>query len=284
MSNASSERQTATQQPGYGQVNREYGLRLATTAPADDGPIWMLNLMSYKERAEYADGDGPDVSGQEADDLYAPTDVLADIGAEVVFLADVDTQLLGHSPTWHRVAIVEYPTRRAFIDMQSRPDFAAKHVHKEAGMASTIVMGCLPIELPAADWVDWADVPHPSTNDDGPVAVLHVIKYAEGGGRAQLVEYQQKAFESAGPAGVRIGGWFEVEDVIVGDGRSWDEVRVNLFPSKAAFMGVALDPARLAAQAEHRESAMADTYTMILRPTINDLPGNRFPGHRLPGA
>jgi hypothetical protein len=32
---------------------------------------------------------------------------------------------------------------------------------------------------------------------------------------------------------------------------------------------VATDPGRLAAQAEHREPAIADTYTMILRPTIN---------------
>ena len=27
----------------YGQVDREYGLRLATTASDDDGPIWMVN-------------------------------------------------------------------------------------------------------------------------------------------------------------------------------------------------------------------------------------------------
>lgn len=262
--------------PGYGQVNREYGMRLATTDPADDGPIWMVNLMSYKERAEYADGTGPDISGREADDRYAPVDVLDDIGAEVAFIADVDTQLLGESPVWHRIGIVKYPSRRAFIEMQSRPDFAAKHVHKEAGMATTIVMGCLPIDPPLTDdldWVDWSEVPHPPTPDDGPVAVMHVIRYAEGDGHGQLAEYRTKAFETAGPHGVRVGGWFTVEGVIVGDGRSWDEVRVNLFPSKAAFMAVATDPARLASQAEHREPAMADTYTMILRPTINRLPG-----------
>mgnify|MGYP002681775823 CR=1 FL=1 len=39
----------------YGTVNKEYGFRLATTAPADDGPIWMVNLMSYRAKADYAD-------------------------------------------------------------------------------------------------------------------------------------------------------------------------------------------------------------------------------------
>ena len=36
-------------------------------------------------------------------------------------------------------------------------------------------------------------------------------------------------------------------------------------------MAVARDPGRLAAQREHRETAIADTYTMILRPTIDRL-------------
>ena len=44
--------------PGYGRIDRDYGIRLATTAPEDDGPVWMVNLMRYKERAEYTDGRG----------------------------------------------------------------------------------------------------------------------------------------------------------------------------------------------------------------------------------
>ena len=40
-------------------------------------------------------------------------------------------------------------------------------------------------------------------------------------------------------------------------------------------MAVALDPARLEAQHEHREVAIADTYTMILRPVIDRLAASR---------
>ena len=73
------------------------------------------------------------------------------------------------------------------------------------------------------------------------------------------------------PHGVRINGWFAVEGTILGDGRSWDQIRFNEFPSKAAFMAVVTDPARLEAQKGHREVAIADTYTMILRPTLNHI-------------
>jgi hypothetical protein len=264
-----------TRSPGYGQVDRDYGLRLATTPPEEDGPIWMVNLMAYREHAIY-DGAESDVSGRDADDRYAPLEVLADIGAEVVFHGDVAEQLLGDEPRWDRVGIVRYPTRRSFIDMQRRDDFRVKHVHKEAGMAQTIVVGCTPIPSPedsadAPSPVDWSDVPHPPTDDDGPVLVLHLCRFHPGMAETEMASYTRHAVPVAARHGGRVGAWFEVEGTIVGDGRTWDQARFNVFPSKAAFMAVVLDPDRLRAQAEHREVALADTYTLILRPSIDRL-------------
>lgn len=265
----------STAHPRYGQVDRDYGIRLATTPPDDDGPIWMVNLMQYREVADYGEAGGEGVSGREADDRYAPVDVLRDIGAEVVFVADVDSTLLGDGG-WDRIGVVRYPSRRAFIEMQSRDDFRSKHVHKDAGMARTIVMGCLPAPSPAdgldpSTLPDWDDVPHPPTDDDGPVVVLHVLRFADGDGRRQMAEYQQRAALAAVPHGVRIAGWFDVEGTIVGDGRPWDQVRFNAFPSKAAFLAVAADPDRLSAHHDHRQPALADTYALVLRPTTDRL-------------
>ncbi len=261
--------------PRYGTVNRDYGVRLATTDPADDGPIWMVNLMKYREVADYGAeaGDEKAISGRAADDRYAPVDVLRAIGAEVVFHGDVDQQLLGDNTVWDRVGIVRYPTRRAFIDMQSRDDFRKRHAHKEAGMDRTIVMGCLPNAVPALPdgsvEVPWDQVPHPPTPGDGPVTVFHILSFNELDSATNtpehMVQYQTKAAESASRHGVRISAWFGVEGTILGDGRVWHQVRANTFPSKAAFMAVVFDPERLEAQQNHREEAIADTYTMIVR-------------------
>jgi len=255
----------------YGKVDREYGMKLFTTPPEDDGPIWMVNLMSYREKADYADGRESDVSGREADDLYAPLGPLKAIGAEVVFVADVDTQFFGAEPKWDRIAVVKYPTRRSFIEMQNRPDFKELHKHKDAGMSQTIVMGCLPMPVPTlpADAPGWDAVPHPSTPDDDYVVVIHVLKFEDDERREQMATYTDHAGKVAVPNGARLAAWTRVEGTILGDGRQWDQVRFNVFPSRAAFMAVALDPARLAAQAEHRETAIADTYTMITRPVID---------------
>ncbi len=263
--------------PRYGQVNHKYGMQLATTAPADDGPVWMVNLMQYRDIADYGDatnGDGrPARSGREADNEYTPLGPLAAVGAEIVYVAEVDGQLLGEGRPWDRVAIVRYPTRKSFIDMQALPEFQAKHVHKEAGMERTIVMGCQPQPLPDYAWgVETVPVvPHPATDTDPELHVMHVIKFSEAG-RAEMDKYSSGgAARAAGKHGGGILRWLSVEGTILGDERTWDEVRINTFPSKAAFMAVVADPDRLADQGDHREVAIADTYTLMLRPVQNQL-------------
>jgi uncharacterized protein (DUF1330 family) len=276
----------STNRPRYGQVDRDYGMRLATTPPDEDGPVWMVNLMKYREVAQYEDGRESTLSGKEADDEYAPLESLAAVGARPVFFGDVDQQLLGDTPVWDRIGVVRYPTRRSFIEMQSRPEFQTSHAHKDAGMEQTIVMGCQPMPYPVApagvNEVDWVDVPHPPTDDDGPVMVLHVIRFEDAEAAhvtpTEMEAYTSAAAVSASRHGVRIAGWFAVEGTIVGDGRAWHQVRFNAFPSKAAFMAVVFDPERLEAQKDHREKAIADTYTMIVRASLDDIAASVTPG------
>jgi uncharacterized protein (DUF1330 family) len=265
--------------PRYGTVDRTYAMQLAATAPTDDRPIWMVNLMKYREIAQYADGRESTISGREADDLYAPIDTLTEIGAEPVFFGNVDQQLLGDTPIWERVAVVKYPTGKSFIDMQSRPKFQESHKHKDAGMEQTIVMGCQPMPYPdppeGTVFPDWSEVPFPPTDEDGPVTVIHVLRF-EDVEAANISPDAMEAYTSAAALvaakhGVRVAGWFAVEGTIVGDGRAWHQVRFNQFPSKRAFMAVVTDPVRLEAQKNYREKAIADTYTMIVRASIDVL-------------
>ena len=186
-----------------------------------------------------------------------------DGGLEVVLVAAVDVQLLGDETVWDRVSVARHPTSGSFeVDLGS-------------DQGARLVMGCRPGEPPdvPADVAqpEWCDVEHPPTEDDPPVLVLHVIRWADDTARDRMRGYESEAIAVAAPHGVRMGAWLDVEGTVVGDARQWDQVRFNRFPSKAAFMAVATDPRRLEAQAAHREPAMADTYTMILRPTIDRL-------------
>jgi hypothetical protein len=180
--------------PRYGTVDRTYGAHLATCDPSADGPIYMLNLMKYRAVADYDGTSGAPataISGREADDIYAPVDVLHDIGAAITLSADV----LAATEDWDRVAVVRYATRRSFIEMQSRRDFQERHTHKDAGMDHTIVMGTVPA----------GGLPSRAKPDRLLLEVWH------GAAPSPLV---------AGSAGT-----FEVEGTIVGDGRAWTGAR-----------------------------------------------------------
>jgi uncharacterized protein (DUF1330 family) len=207
-----------------------------------------------------------------ADDRYAPVEILGDIGAAPVVFGDVEQQLLG-APTWDRVAVVRYATRRSFLDMQARPDFQLAHQHKDAGMAETIVMGCVPLPYPAAApgvvFPDWGDVEHPPTAEDGPITVVHVMRFADPDVPDEMQAYASAISTIAARHGARVAGWFAVEGTIVGDGRVWHQVRFNQFPSKRAFLALAADPERQLAQQDHRDKAIADTYTVLVRPAID---------------
>ena len=217
-------------------LDAELAHRFATMSPEDDGPIWMVSLLGHGAEAE--------------------------TGGEVVFLADVDAQLLGDTPRWDKVAVVRYPSRRAAIEVLER-----------APLEHTIVIAATPITSPPLpdDAPSWDAVDHPPSDDDPSVVVLHVLRYKDDDRRAEMAAYTDHAALVAVPHGVRVAGWFEAEGTIVGDGRTWHQARFNAFPSKAAFMAVVFDPARLEAQRDHREVAIADTYTLILRPTIDRL-------------
>ncbi len=218
--------------PGYGTINTDLIGRWLRIDPADDGPFWALNLMRYREVAEYEDGDigasaGASLrSGREADDAYAPLGPLKAIGARVVFVGDVIAQAAG-APEWHRIGIVRYPSRAAFFAMQQRDDFKSKHVHKEAGMEFTIVMSCLPANLEMASLAERADRPIDGGDLGGDLGGDPGADQPAGR-RADPVTF---VVEPAGvPARPAVPGeviaQFDVEGVIVGDERRWSRVTV----------------------------------------------------------
>lgn len=141
-----SEEKTPNLKHKYGRIDLDYAAKLATTPPEQDGPIFMVNLMKYHEIAQYSSSDAPQVSGREADDKYNPASILNKIGADIVFVADVTKNHIGDED-WDRIAIVRYATRKSFIDMQQRKDFAEKHEHKAAGMKRTTIVCCRPVDV-----------------------------------------------------------------------------------------------------------------------------------------
>ena len=102
-----------------------------------DTPIYMLNLLKFKEKAEYADGRDTPMTGAEAYGVYSK-EVQAHIekvGGKAIFFGDISRLMLGEvEDLWDKVAIVMYPSRKAMMAMIKNPDYQESSKHREAGL------------------------------------------------------------------------------------------------------------------------------------------------------
>lgn len=121
--------------------------------PDDGAPIYMVNLLKYRDRAEYADGRDTDLSGREAYMLYSAgvSKCLARVGGGLEFAGQVRRLMLGSvDELWDDVAIAMYPSRTAMLQMVQLPEYQDIAEHRAAGLA-----GQLNIETIAAPgWQD----------------------------------------------------------------------------------------------------------------------------------
>ena len=109
--------------------------------PGPDGPIYMVNLLKFKDKAEYEDGRETDLTGFEAYQLYgrAVSQIIRDYGGEVQFAANVTFLSLGQvEELWDEVAIAKYPNRGALLAMSSSEEWRAASVHRTAGLAGQL--------------------------------------------------------------------------------------------------------------------------------------------------
>lgn len=109
--------------------------------PVSEGPICMVNLLKFKEKAEYEDGRDTDLTGREAYALYEEgvKKLLQEIGGGVGFEGDVERLALGEvEELWDVVALAVWPSRGAMFEVMQSPDMQAISVHRSAGLAGQI--------------------------------------------------------------------------------------------------------------------------------------------------
>ena len=101
------------------------------------GPISMVNLLKYKEKAIYEDGRDTNLSGEEAYGLYAAEviNLVEKYGGEFLFAGKVNRLMLGEvEEMWDSIAIAKYPNRKAMFEMTMDPEYQKIHVHRDAGL------------------------------------------------------------------------------------------------------------------------------------------------------
>ncbi len=104
---------------------------------AEHGPMVMVNLLKFRDKAEYPDGRNPEMTGKEAYLVYgaAVMKCLEMVGGKGLFSADVSGLLLGDvEELWDMVALAYYPSPQAMLQMVALPDYQGIEIHRFAGL------------------------------------------------------------------------------------------------------------------------------------------------------
>jgi hypothetical protein len=109
----------------------------AFAEPGPDGPIYMVNLLKFKDLAKYDDGRETTLSGREAYQIYANavTGLLGEFGGALQFHSQVSHLTIGEvEDLWDDVAIAMYPNRAAMMAMGISDRMQEIGVHRAAGL------------------------------------------------------------------------------------------------------------------------------------------------------
>ena len=99
------------------------------------GPIHMLNLVRFRDKAAYPDG--RNATGAEAYAAYGRESypVFSRLGGHIVWRASFELMLIGPSDErWDECFIAEYPSVAAFVEMIRDPVYREAVKHRQAAV------------------------------------------------------------------------------------------------------------------------------------------------------
>jgi len=246
--------------------------------------FYMVNLIKFREQAEYADGRETDLTGREANALYDPLPFIQAMGGRIVYNSEVDDQIDGSDDVvWENVAIVEYPCAIGFLAMVTSPEFQETVIHKDAGVEITRVMFTELQPLPAPLDPDQSEAAFPPTDEDPAFDLMHVMdfhdiaQYEPGANEPERTGAEAwELYQSSGTgASAELGhyptAFFKVTGTLVGESPGWDEIQIIHMSSQAGFEAL-LDDQTRQENRYHRYAALADNDSMVMFPAISTIP------------
>ena len=99
-----------------------------------DGPVVMVNLLRFKPTADAPDGS---LSGEDSYRRYAEKMIafVESKGGRVIWSGRIDSQVIGDGgEAFHLVGLVEYPSRRAFVEIATDPYVQEIGAHRASGL------------------------------------------------------------------------------------------------------------------------------------------------------
>jgi len=116
-----------------------------------DGEVVMINLLHFARPDEPGapEGGATETTGVGAYRDYSDQVVkmVEARGGRVIWTGRPEHVLIGDpaADAWDLVALVSYPSRAAFVDMVTSPNYGEAHADRERGLDRTVLLACEPV-------------------------------------------------------------------------------------------------------------------------------------------
>ena len=124
----------------YIKPTREQIMRLADSD--DEGPVVMLNLLKFAKSASDDSGG----SGAASYETYGEKmrDIMAERGIKLLWRGRADSVVIGDDDGdgWDMVLLVQYPSRKVFLEMGANKEYEKVGEHRTAALADSRLIAC----------------------------------------------------------------------------------------------------------------------------------------------
>jgi uncharacterized protein (DUF1330 family) len=106
-----------------------------------DGPVVMLNLLKYDKQAKDGEGSGRDAYERYGDEMQK---IMADRGIKLLWRGRADSVIIGDdgADDWHTVLLVEYPSRKVFLEMSASKEYEGVGKHRTSALLDSRLIAC----------------------------------------------------------------------------------------------------------------------------------------------
>ena len=119
---------------------REQIMHLAESS--EDGPVVMLNLLKFAK----ADGDTSGKTGAQSYETYGEKmrEIMAERGIKLLWRGRADSVVIGDddADAWDTVLLVQYPSRKAFLEMGASKEYSKVGEHRTAALVDSRLIAC----------------------------------------------------------------------------------------------------------------------------------------------
>lgn len=108
----------------------------------ETGPVVMVNLLKF-----IRDNDGTTKTGTDSYNRYmiATAPFLDAVGGKLLFMGEQNQVFIGDTTDdWDLYLLVEYPSRKAFIEMITNPDYLKIQLLRENALANSALLVTTP--------------------------------------------------------------------------------------------------------------------------------------------